>query len=342
MSAATSGPLKVTYNEETTELGKSVGVVFIGYVFSMIFYGINSYQLYIYFSTVLKERSLHRWMIGLLGMLDSTSVGLMTQVVHFYMVSQFPFALPAVQNATGTFCADNIIAIITIFVVQLAYAQRVQKYNAILAGVLSVLALVAAALGLVMSIRLLTKPDFNDLDEASHMGVIGSCQAITFVVSVITLIAILLSENPVSPSKSNLAKVYDRMISVLFETGAAAAAVQGAYLIIFFSSPTNRFWIPFQFISRRLFFLSLLTLYINDGVRERRCITSPATQLGFATSDFTTTVDTRAPSGKQGAFASYLSGDTHSDNTFATKGTPVFNISVTREVLEDSDTFSPK
>ncbi|KAF9443952.1 hypothetical protein P691DRAFT_787308 [Macrolepiota fuliginosa MF-IS2] len=198
-----------------------------------------------------------------------------------------------------------------------------------------------------------------------------------------TFVIALLSEEPVSPSKP-------RIIPVVFEKGAAPAAIQAGYLcrvlyrdnvvnsatnlvysrretkaidgcdrartpcsqaaalhlILFFAAPTYRFWIPFQFIARRLFFLSLFTLYINDGVHERRCVTfsSNAQLIISSASGFSAAVDSSGL--KPHNIGGYSSRDAHSENTFVQKGhakdSSVFSISVTREVIEDSGAFPEK
>ncbi|PPQ65126.1 hypothetical protein CVT24_003017 [Panaeolus cyanescens] len=357
-----SAPVHVTYNANTAELGRTVGAVFVGYVFSMILYGFNSYQLYVYFSTVRKEQTLKKWTVGasdtccmppeqktrrlmdggfFARLLDSASVGL-TPIrydeekpyfnfsTHFYMIATFPFFTePAVKQATGTFAADNLVAVVTVFLVQMAYAERIRKYNTLCGHVLSFLSLASAALGVVMTVQLVTNPEFNVLDEPSRLGVVGVGQLVTCIVSALSFAFLMYHEEPVSSSKSKLAKNYDRMISILFERGLASTIIQAGYFIIFFAAPTHRYWIPFQFISRRLFFLSLLTLYINDGVRERR--------IAFHTSE----VSSR-PS-KPINFSTYRPGDSQvGDNTLVEKGPSVFNISVTREVLKDTDTYPSK
>ncbi|KDR74735.1 hypothetical protein GALMADRAFT_280144 [Galerina marginata CBS 339.88] len=319
MSVAPASLLQVTYNEETTELGRTVGIVFVGYVLSMSLYGFTSYQLYVYFTTVLEERSIKRCV--LIGFRFGCAQ------VHFYVVSQFPVALPAVKKASGPFCADNVLAVITIFLVHLAYSQRVRKFSDVLAAVLSVLSLVAVCLGV--------GPGFNELNGVAYLGVIGTCQVTTFVVAALTFVIILFCEDPVSSSKSNLAKRYDRMISVVFEKGAAAVVIQAGYLILFFSAPTDRFWIPFQFVSRRsdlpeVFFLSLVTLYINDGIREQRYVTYYNSQSRNSVSGFSAASNLKVPERRHN-FSCYTSGDTHNNSTFVPKGASVFNISVTRE-----------
>ncbi|KAF9443957.1 hypothetical protein P691DRAFT_371859 [Macrolepiota fuliginosa MF-IS2] len=197
-----------------------------------------------------------------------------------------------------------------------------------------------------MSVQLIKVLNLNELNGPAYLSVIGTCQAITFVVAAFTFVITLLSEEPVSPSKPSLAKHYDRIISVVFEKGAAPAAIQAGYLVLFFAAPTDRFWIPFQFIARRLFFLSLLTLYINDGVRERRCVTfSSNTQLVVSSaSGYSAAVNSSRL--KPHNIGSYSSRDAHSENTFVqkghVKGSSIFNISVTREVIEDSEVFPEK
>jgi hypothetical protein len=316
-------PNHVTYNANTTELGRTVGSVFVGYVLSMILYGFNSYQLYIYFSTVQKERSFKKWTIGFLGLLDSASVGLMTHVMDAYMIAQFPFiALPAVKDATNPFCADNLVALITICLVQIAYAERVRKYNKLYAAALAFAALVALALGIGMTIQLIRTPDFDDLKSPAHLGIAATCQVLTFIVSAFTFAIFMLHEKPVSPTKSGLAKNFDQTISVIFERGGASTVIQGGYMFILLVSATHRYWIPFQFVARRLFFLSLLTLYVNDAVREHRFLAYSGDE-------------TLKP-------ISFKLGEPQSSRAFVAKGpSQVFEVSVTQEIMEDSESFKP-
>ena len=83
-------PTKVTYNEQTDELDRSIGVLFIGYSISMVLYGLTSYRMYnhkrwprflliffhlesyIYYSTLQGETRLRKYAVsGLLGIYTS-------------------------------------------------------------------------------------------------------------------------------------------------------------------------------------------------------------------------------------------------------------------------------
>lgn len=71
-----------------------------------------------------------------------------------------------------------------------------------------------------------------------------------------------------------------------------------------------------------VFFLSLLTLYVNDAVREHRFVAYAGD-------------DTMKP-------ISFKLGEQQNSRAFVAKGpSQVFEVSVTQEIMEDSESFKP-
>ena len=84
----------------------------------------------------------------------------------------------------------------------------------------------------------------------------------------------------------------------------------------------------------KVFFLSLLTLYINEATQEKRSIAV----LAPLPTNFAQTVNLATSLGRQESGVGHIGGV----GERAQKAVPILNISITREVLDDADIFSTK
>ncbi|KAK0499270.1 hypothetical protein EDD18DRAFT_1150569 [Armillaria luteobubalina] len=301
----------------------------------MALYGFNAYQVYIYFSTLQGEHYLKRSSVALLAMLDAASVGLLTQAVHTYMVLEFPKSSPAVESPTTIFAVDNGLAVLMILIVQLSYAQRIRRYNTAVAAFVGVISITAFALGIVMTVKMAQLEDFDFMAKESMKAITGACQGLTLSAGLVTTGMMYLHHDPTKSTSldESFTMPYDNLVDLVWERGVAGTVIQFAYFVVFLSSPSDRFWMPFQLTARRAFMLGLVTLYINRGIAQGREVSDSADTTPVSTNAF------RARKGDLSTTTEFSTlGDTASENNeTATKNNAenIFRIDVTKTIEHD-------
>jgi len=266
----------VVYNEELSQLNHTIGVVFIGYVVTMVLYGFTSYQAYIYFTNLTEENIWKKLTIGSLTILDTTSVGTLTQVLHFYLIEEYARSSPAVVVVTKEFASDHTLGIAMIFIAQLAYAYRIRLRNIPVAIIAAIFATVSFAFGLTMTIKM-SGNDFDNFDHGLIKTSFALCQGTAFIAGLITFFMLFFYDP--SPKISSPAVCppmwYDEPIEILIDKGGFGILVLLGYFIVFMAFPSNRYWISFELVARRAFSLGLVTFYINRATAEGRTVMSP-------------------------------------------------------------------
>ncbi|KAK0190217.1 hypothetical protein F5146DRAFT_1043282, partial [Armillaria mellea] len=278
----------VTHNEELHQLDRTVGVLFLGYVVTMALYGFNAYQVYIYFSTLQGE--------------------------HYLKRVSFPKSSPAVESPTKIEKVDNGLAVFMILIVQLCVYTPAFRNLETLNFHYQVLCSTNSSLAQL--------DDFDFMAEGSLKAsvITGSCQGLTLTAGLITVGMLYLHHNPSKSTSVDESSTmpYDNLVDLVWERGVAGTVIQFAYFVVFLSSPSDRFWMPFQLTARRAFMLGLVTLYIN------RDSTPISTNNAF-----------RARKGNLSTTTEFSTlGDTSADTETATKNNPenIFRIDVTKTI----------
>ncbi|KAH8813788.1 hypothetical protein DL96DRAFT_1757845 [Flagelloscypha sp. PMI_526] len=274
MSTSAGAPTHITYhNAIVDQLQATLGTFLLGYLATMVLYGFTSYQVYIYYATLRHESGIRKYTIALLALIDSASVAIVTNATYIYMIEEFIPTSPAVHRANNMFITDNILGIVTVFIVQIAYAGLLKQAtgNLIASIVAGIAALGGLVLGILMSIHLYMNPVLGQSRQDWHEGtslpaVIVTGQGLTFVAALITFIILhVFSSSGIDIHGKNLEYYWDLMIDICFERGLLAATFQLLYFIIFLTLPASRYWIAFELFVRRLFFVGLITRYINHS-----------------------------------------------------------------------------
>ncbi|PBK74900.1 hypothetical protein ARMSODRAFT_950954 [Armillaria solidipes] len=251
-----------TSDAAESNVDDTFGVLYIGFIVSMIGYGFTFFQTYVYFSRYPKDLFIMKATVAFLCVLDTVSSALISQTVYYYLVTMFPLA-SAMVNTTSAFCAENALAAALIFIVQLLYASRVWKLskNITLTAIIAFMCLVGFALTLAMTAMMVHNAGFAHLATSPSKTIVAIGQAAVFVAGFITFIALQLFSHGAHWSENTQPDDwFNKMITIFFSQGCSATLVQLAYFVIFVATPTRVIWIPFHLMSSKLFVNCLLSL----------------------------------------------------------------------------------
>ncbi|KAF5382417.1 hypothetical protein D9615_002976 [Tricholomella constricta] len=215
------------------ELEDTLGVLFVGYVVSMIAYGFTLFQAYVYHLLYTKDDWRIKATVTVVCVLDTATSALISHSVYYYIIPFFPLT-PGVVDATITFCLENIFSVVVVYIVQLYYVIRIWKVcnNLILPGIIGFISTISFGLGLTMSVKLFQNLKFANLAVSSNKVVVSSSHALTFLAAFTTSCTLCFYLHPtrnsgVKPSEG----WFDALSTFSLARGTLAAIVQLGYFI---------------------------------------------------------------------------------------------------------------
>ncbi|RDB27053.1 hypothetical protein Hypma_005052 [Hypsizygus marmoreus] len=253
LTPSTPGSLSIDHLEHT------LGVFFVGYMFSMVLYGFTFFQSYMYHSRYPNDLWVLKLVVALLCCFDTAVSVLLSQTLYHYMVELFPYTRGS-ELATDPFCAQLALAFIAVFVAQLFYAYSVWSTtkNALVSGVIAMFSTVGFVLGMIMSARLFQDPDFSHL-AANPSKAIAAVSHSAIAISGLLSFG-FLSLNPQPSVFKPLSSPFETFVSYTFSRGGAAFVMQFCLIFVFVGLPGTLYWIPFHVVATKLFVIGAITL----------------------------------------------------------------------------------
>ncbi|KAJ7652809.1 hypothetical protein DFH06DRAFT_1475164 [Mycena polygramma] len=254
---ASSSPVPLTLHD----LDATTGVLFEGYLLTMVLYGFVAFHVYGYFEQFSRDHVGWKSMIAILLSVDSTALAFLTASVHEYMITQFPLVGVSVNAPTKNYCVDTGCAIVIIFIVQSCYAFRIWTVtkNRVIVALILTATLAAFGLGLVSTARMASEPLFRAFSEQPFKDINAWCQGLTLFAATLTFSVLSISNHRV-PHNTNL---LDRLHEYCLFRGGAATVLQLGHFVTFVLAPSKHYWIIFHLITRRIFLLSIVSM-LND------------------------------------------------------------------------------
>ncbi|KAF7362879.1 hypothetical protein MVEN_00637700 [Mycena venus] len=170
------------------------------------------------------------------------------------MVTTFPF-MGGLLSFDPKFAGYLLLSVITVFIVQLFYAFEFWKVqeNRVLSSTVSVIAVIAFALGLAMVVLI-----WND-SVVAHWSMLHMEVVIALAHTLTFLKAALIGFAQSSP-KTPTMQIERMPVTFLYKNphGVVGAAVQISCLVVFVVRPHKIFWIPFHLVANKLFVNGLL------------------------------------------------------------------------------------
>ncbi|KAJ7896836.1 hypothetical protein B0H13DRAFT_1884901 [Mycena leptocephala] len=235
------------------ELDTSIGIVFEGYVITMILYGFIFFEVYSYFdryardslgwkSTVgcsifeLRLKPDFENQIAIIFCIDSTALGFLTAALHEYMITQFPLIGVSVNAATKWIPVVRQVKInvAIIFIVQL-WVNSVSIFFSALKYIQSCYVFQIWTLG-----------------NNRVLAVVIVCVAAWFAV-LGTNVA-----SPVAGSGNSSFRARLRISQPLFNSFSQ-------HPFKFLAAPSKHYWMIFFLVTRRVFILSILAMLNSRG-----------------------------------------------------------------------------
>jgi hypothetical protein len=264
------------------DLQNTYGVLFIGYVISMILYGFTFFQTYVYFSRYPKDDWFVKWTVTALGIIDTATSALASHALYFYLITLFPFAV-GLSEATSTFCAEISLATLAVFNVQVYYATRIWSlsHSVFLFGAIAISSSAGFVLGITMASEMFEHKAFTRL-AIPHIQAVAACsQALTFISSLLIMGSLFFYLRPSrKPLMKPLDGWFDKCVAYTLTRGSIATVIQLAYFLAFTSMPDRSVWIPFHLAVSKLYINSLLTMLNSrdvshgQGVNEEESLSS--------------------------------------------------------------------
>ncbi|KZT19517.1 hypothetical protein NEOLEDRAFT_1172997 [Neolentinus lepideus HHB14362 ss-1] len=275
MSGAAGNTTTIPPPLTTEDLDQTFGVLFIGFVVSTVLYGLTFFQTYIYFSRYPKDNIWTKCTVGLLSLLDTATSALMSQALYYYLITMFasPFGL---LDATSTFCAENGLAILVGFLVQIFFAVRVwtvSNKNWALAGVISFFALAAFVFGITMTVQIFKQKRLSQL-ATPHMKIVAAMSQ-----GLATLVDFLITGSLLwfmSPKRNDMMKGkspkgwFDKLVTYVINRGTSVGIIQFAYLLTFVIIPAKQIWMPFHLVVSKVYVNTLLAMLNSREITSGR------------------------------------------------------------------------
>ncbi|EPQ54522.1 hypothetical protein GLOTRDRAFT_139097 [Gloeophyllum trabeum ATCC 11539] len=259
----------------TEELDQTFGVLFIGFVVSTVLYGLTFFQTYIYFSRYPKDNVWTKSTVGLLSLLDTATSALMSQALYYYLITMFASPL-GLLDATSTFCAENGLAILVAFLVQIFFAIRVwtvSNKNWALAGAIAFFAVAAFAFGITMTVQIFNQKRLSEL-ATTHMKVVAALSQGLATLADIMITGALMWY--LSPSRNVLMKGktpngwFEKLCTYVINRGTCVAVIQLAYLLAFVIVPAKQIWMPFHLVVSKVYVNTLLAMLNSREITSGR------------------------------------------------------------------------
>jgi len=245
------------------ELESTLGVLFIGFLVCIILYGFTFFQTYLYFSRFPKDDIWTKLTAGSLGALDTTTSALISQSVYYYLIDQFMSPV-GLLDATSTFCAENGLAILATFIVQIFYAARIFQVGPRSWAVLSVISLtslIAFCFGITMTVQIFKQKRLADLGTPSMEVVAGISQGFASMADIMIVGALSIALQPSRNPRMRMPEGwFDKFVTYFINRGVCVTIVQVAYMVVFLAMPSKQIWIPFHLVVSKLYINTLLAM----------------------------------------------------------------------------------
>jgi len=221
--------------------------------------------------------------VGTVCALDTATSALISQAAYYYFIQQFMTPV-SLLDTISTFCIENALSVLVIFIVQIFYAIRVFEANgrsSILLFFISAIALIAFGLGVTMTVQLFNQQYFHEAASFQMKVVAGISQGLAALADIIIVVTLCYALQPSRNPRIRLPEDYfEQFYTFFINRGICFTIIQLAYMCVFVAMPSKQFWIPFQMVASKVYINSLL-LMLNSrqlvhgrGVHEEQSVAS--------------------------------------------------------------------
>ncbi|EJF63153.1 hypothetical protein DICSQDRAFT_102187 [Dichomitus squalens LYAD-421 SS1] len=245
------------------ELTSTFGVLLIGFIFSVVLYGLTFFQTYIYYTRFPADHMGTKSIVGALWAMDTGATTLISHTIYNYLITNFLSAFDQLVT-TKTFVAELVLAALLVLVVQCYYAFRVWSITdkqVVIPLLLALLALASCALNLASVASIAQQDLFAHIVTHNVKLIRGIASALSVVADFVIVGAMLFYMQPARNPGMVIAKGwFEKTVVFGFNRGTVFTAVQTLALIIFLAMPTSQAWILVGWVASKIYVNSLLAM----------------------------------------------------------------------------------
>ncbi|PIL22376.1 hypothetical protein GSI_15064 [Ganoderma sinense ZZ0214-1] len=258
--SSTQGTTAVVTSDE---LASTFGVLLIGFIFSVVLYGLTFFQTYIYYTRFPADHMGTKATVGALWAIDTAATTLISHTAYRYLITDFMIAFNQL-NTTQTFIAEEVLSTVLIVAVQCYYAFRlwsVTNKQVAVPAFIGVLALVSGALNLIGIVNIARQDLFFEIVTNSVKVFRGIGLGIAVATDIVIVGSMFWYMRPSrNPGMAKPEGIYENIIVYCFNRGTVFTVVQVLFLVIFLTLPHSQGWILLGWVTSKVYVNSLLAM----------------------------------------------------------------------------------
>ncbi|KAI0755145.1 hypothetical protein C8Q80DRAFT_1248204 [Daedaleopsis nitida] len=276
------------------ELTKTFGVLLIGFIFSVVLYGLTFFQTYIYFTRFPSDALGTKAVVGVLWAMDTAATTLMSHTIYLYLITGFSLSFDQLVT-THTFVAEEAVGALIIFVVQAYFAYRVwavSNRSIALPVVIGALAAVSVALNLAGVSQLSRQTWFAEMVSSRVKLYRGVASALSVATNTAISAAMFYNMTPTrNPGMAVPQTMFEKVVVMCFNRATALIAIQILCLIFFLADSKGQAWILLNWVAIKIYANSLIGMlnfrntHRGRGVHEEDSLNQHASNRSGSMTD---------------------------------------------------------
>nr|VWP01046.1 Uncharacterized protein [Ganoderma boninense] len=261
MSSTQGTPVVVT----SDDLASTFGVLLIGFIFSVVLYGLTFFQTYIYYTRFPADHMGTKALVGALWLVSHFAVVKVFTLprAYRYLITDFMTAFNQL-NTTQTFIAEEVLSTVLIVAVQCYYAFRlwsVANKRLPIPVFIVILALVSGVLNLIGIVNIARQDLFFEIVTNSVKVFRGIGLGIAVAADIVIVGAMFWCMQPSrNPGMAKPEGFYENAIVYCFNRGTVFTVIQILFLIIFLALPHSQGWIVLGWVTSKVYVNSFLAM----------------------------------------------------------------------------------
>ncbi|KAJ6632119.1 hypothetical protein B0H10DRAFT_4892 [Mycena sp. CBHHK59/15] len=229
---------------------------FIGFAFATTLYGISVLQAYLYYRNYPKDHWALKSTVAVLWVLDTLCTIFVAHSLYTYFVLNFEKSPTVDLIIPWSFTSEKFLVTLITFIAQCFYARTIWKISAskLITSLVSILAVVTFALGIVTTVHLFQNPLATAISARSFQILSGMVQGLAALndVLITVCLCVWLFRRKVGTGGWGMGdafgteKILDTLILYAVSRGVLTALTQFMFLVLNLSLPHATYWMPFH------------------------------------------------------------------------------------------------
>ncbi|KAF8192166.1 hypothetical protein BJ912DRAFT_278643 [Pholiota molesta] len=254
-------------------IDNTLGAVFIGFAIACMVYGLLLSQIFHYFRNYPGDKLLYKFIVVLLGILETTDQCFIGHLVYFYAISNFLNPLVLARGATTwSLILQLTVGAIDGAIVKVFFGFRVWRFsdrNIWITGLIMLLALGQLGLAFAFTIEAFKLTTLFDVHNLQALGTISL--GVGVCTDIITAGALCFFLSRLRTGLKSSDSLVDNLCAYAINTGILTSTISVAVLILYnVAPPDNLSFIACYFVLSKLYAISFLaTLNTRRNIKGR-------------------------------------------------------------------------